>query len=160
MRVDKFVIQHLNYLDGKLKLAYAEHNKTKNIMPNPEITKSQLDSTVKSTSTEKKTQSLTYTSNKTSFSTTKNEIQVTVDDTKQFSSNEIEKNVSWTNNEIKIIETSTSSTISSLFFKNSLKLSNNTLSSELESIAHYAKTSTPLKEEPQKEKKHNICRIS
>lgn len=36
MRVDKFIIQHLNYLDGKLKLQYAEHNKVKNIISDSE----------------------------------------------------------------------------------------------------------------------------
>jgi len=56
MRVDKFVIQHLNYLDGKLKLAYAEHNK--NIISDPDLTKPRSDFTIKSVSIEEKTRSL------------------------------------------------------------------------------------------------------
>jgi len=63
MRVDKFVIQHLNYLDGKLKLAYADHNQIKNIISDPEITKyKRSDFTVKSI--EENTRSSTYISNK------------------------------------------------------------------------------------------------
>jgi len=90
MRVDKFVIQHLNYLDGKLKLAYAEHNK--NIISDPDFTKPRSDFTIKSVSIEEKTR--TYISNKTSLNTitTENE-QVTVNDInkKQISLNEIER---------------------------------------------------------------------
>lgn len=110
MRVDKFVIQHLNYLDGKLKLAYAEHNKIKNIISDPEITKPRSDFIVESASIEEKTRSSTYTS------------VVTVSDiTKQLSLNEIEKNVSWINIEVKITETSTSSIVSPLLLGKSSK---------------------------------------
>lgn len=100
--MDEFVIQHFNYLDVKLKLAYAEHSQVKNIISDSEITRPRTDSTVKSVSIEGKTQSSTYTmSNKTSFSTTtEDDVQVTVNNiTKQLSLNEIEKNVFWTNNE-------------------------------------------------------------
>jgi len=154
MRVDKFVTQHLNYLDGKLKLAYAEHNK--NIISDPKLTKPRSDFTIKSVSIEEKTRSSTYMSNKTSLDiTTENEIQVKVNNInkKQISLNKIEreKNVSWTNNEVEMTKTSKSCTVSPSLLVKSSKLSNNTFPSEFESIARYAKTSTPLKEE-QKEK--------
>jgi len=152
--VDKFIIQHLNYLDEKLKLAYAEHNK--NIISDSELTKLRSDFTIKSVSIEEKTRNLTYMPNKTSLDiTTENEVQVTVNDInkKQISLNEKEreKNVSWTNNEVKMTETSKSCTVSPSLLGKSSKLSNNTLPSEFKSIERYAKTSTPLKEE-QKEK--------
>lgn len=157
MRVDKFVIQHLNYLDGKLKLACAEHNKVKNIISDSE-TRPQSDSTVFS-SIEEKTRRSTYTvSNKTSFSTTTKDDTVTINNiTKQLSLNEIDKNASspsWTNNEVnnEITETFTSFTVSSSLLEKKTKLSNSTVASELEFIVPYAKTSTPLKEDPQKEK--------
>lgn len=158
MRVDKFVIQHLNYLDGKLKLAYADHNEVKNIISDSE-TRPRSDTTAL-VSIEEKTRSSTYTvSNKTLFSTTTKDDTIAINNiTKQFSLNEIDKNASspsWTNNEI--IETSTSFTVSPSLLEKRTKLSNSTVPSELEFIVPYTKTSTPLKEEPQKEKKHICC---
>lgn len=60
MRMDKFVIQHLNYLDGKLKLAYAEYNKTDNIISDSEITRPRSGSTIKNVSIEEKVKNSTY----------------------------------------------------------------------------------------------------
>jgi len=94
IRVDKFVNQHLNYFDGKLKLAYAEYNKIKNIISDPELTKPRSDSTVKSVSIKENMRNSTYMSNETSLDIiTENEVQVTVNDINknQLSLNEIER---------------------------------------------------------------------
>lgn len=62
------------------------------------------------------------------------------------------KKLSWISNKIKITETSTSSTVSPSLLGENSKLSNDTPPSNLEFIAHYAKISTPLKEEAQNER--------
>lgn len=145
MRVDKFVIEHLNYLDGKLRLLYVEHNKIKNIS-NPEITS--LDFTIKPVSIEKTQNSTISSCNKTSLDTTMEDTVEINNITKQLSLNKIKECISWSDNEIKIIklktEASTLSIDSLYLLEKSTKL--NALSSE------FIATFTPLKEEPQKER--------
>jgi len=117
MRVDKFITEHLNYLDGKLRLIYAEHNKINNIS-NPEITK--LDFTIKPVSIEKTQNSTISSCNKTSLDTTMKDTVEVNDITKQLSLNKIKERISWSDKEIKIMklktETSTIHYLPLIFF--------------------------------------------